>query len=243
MFNTRLCEMLKIEKTVTAASPFVDQWLRRKKHNDLPPFWAPGSMNPLPIRFYVTSMWLSKQLHHFLCALLRKFVNDSQNNWDIFFLDATLFLLRPKVHTTTKHTPFQQMSGREAGFSAEIPVELSLSVWSPLCTISVSRNFSHFQVKVTLLASPLLTSACVPPSNRFLHFLFCLSSVPVLRLVFLSILHQTGPPSTLLKQPSPAVRPPCRHSVGKPPLPASLPAAAWASVNIQRGLPAVRVRS
>lgn len=57
---------------------------------------------------------------------LRKLVNDQQNNWD-FFLDATLFSLRSKVHTTTKHTPFELMYGREARFPSEVPAELPVS--------------------------------------------------------------------------------------------------------------------
>uniref|UniRef100_A0AAV2J4F2 Uncharacterized protein n=1 Tax=Knipowitschia caucasica TaxID=637954 RepID=A0AAV2J4F2_KNICA len=51
-----------------------------------------------------------------------KLVNDQQNNWDTF-LDATLFSLRSKVHTSTKHTPFQLMYGREAVFPSEVPVD------------------------------------------------------------------------------------------------------------------------
>lgn len=59
---------------------------------------------------------------------LRKLVNDQQGDWDIF-LDATLFSLRSKVHTTTKHTPFLLMYGREARFPAEVPAELPVSIW------------------------------------------------------------------------------------------------------------------
>lgn len=66
---------------------------------------------------------------------LWKLVNDQQNNWDTF-LDATLFSLRSKAHTTTKRTPFQLMYGREARFPTEIPDELPASVWSVLYTIT-----------------------------------------------------------------------------------------------------------
>uniref|UniRef100_A0A3Q3KR86 Gypsy retrotransposon integrase-like protein 1 n=1 Tax=Monopterus albus TaxID=43700 RepID=A0A3Q3KR86_MONAL len=54
---------------------------------------------------------------------LKKLVNDQQNDWDTF-LDATLFSLRSKVHTTTKHSPFLLMYGREAVFPSEIPVDM-----------------------------------------------------------------------------------------------------------------------
>lgn len=58
---------------------------------------------------------------------LKKLVNDRQNDWDLY-LDATLFSLRSKVHTTTKHSPFLLMYGREAVFPAEVPVEMPVSV-------------------------------------------------------------------------------------------------------------------
>ncbi|KAG9283640.1 hypothetical protein AMEX_G2427 [Astyanax mexicanus] len=52
---------------------------------------------------------------------LKKLVNEKQNDWDVF-LDATLFSLRSKVHTTTKHSPFLLMYGREAVFPSELPL-------------------------------------------------------------------------------------------------------------------------
>ncbi|KAL2080753.1 hypothetical protein ACEWY4_024546 [Coilia grayii] len=57
---------------------------------------------------------------------LTKLVNDQQNNWDAF-LDAALFALRSKVHTTTKHSPFMLMYGREAVFPSEVPIDMPLS--------------------------------------------------------------------------------------------------------------------
>ncbi|XDV48459.1 hypothetical protein PO909_017866 [Leuciscus waleckii] len=54
---------------------------------------------------------------------LEKLVNDQQNDWDVY-LDATLFSLRSKVHTTTQHSPFLLMYGREVVFPAEVPVEM-----------------------------------------------------------------------------------------------------------------------
>lgn len=54
---------------------------------------------------------------------LRKLVNSQQNDWDVY-LDATLFSLRSKVHTTTKYTPFRLMYGREATYPSEVPVEV-----------------------------------------------------------------------------------------------------------------------
>jgi len=74
---------------------------------------------------------------------LKKLVNDQQNDWDVY-LDATLFSLRSKVHTTTKHSPFLLMYGREAVFPAEIPAEMPVSVlmesFQQYCHISLCQK-------------------------------------------------------------------------------------------------------
>ncbi|XP_053573366.1 phosphopantothenoylcysteine decarboxylase isoform X2 [Bombina bombina] len=54
---------------------------------------------------------------------LTKLFNEKQNNWDVY-LDATLFSLRSKVNTTTKHSPFLLMYGREAVLPSEVPVDM-----------------------------------------------------------------------------------------------------------------------
>ena len=61
---------------------------------------------------------------------LIKLVNDKQSNWDVF-LEATLFSLRSKVQTTTEHSPFLMMYGREAVFPSEVPVDMPVSFRSP----------------------------------------------------------------------------------------------------------------
>ncbi|KAL2103786.1 hypothetical protein ACEWY4_000654 [Coilia grayii] len=100
--NTRLCEVLRIERSVTAA-------------------------------YHPQTNGLDEKTNDNIKRALRKLVNEQQNNWDIF-LDATLFSLRSKIHTTTKHTPFKLMYGREARFPAEVPAELPVSAWSLLYT-------------------------------------------------------------------------------------------------------------
>ncbi|XP_078536778.1 uncharacterized protein LOC144822784 [Lissotriton helveticus] len=50
---------------------------------------------------------------------LSKYVNEHQNDWDLY-LDHALFALRSKPHTTTKVSPFQLMYGREARFPSEV---------------------------------------------------------------------------------------------------------------------------
>uniref|UniRef100_A0AAV2LGC7 Integrase zinc-binding domain-containing protein n=1 Tax=Knipowitschia caucasica TaxID=637954 RepID=A0AAV2LGC7_KNICA len=54
---------------------------------------------------------------------LMKVVNDQQNNWDVY-LEATLFSLRSKPQSSTEHTPFKLMYGREAVLPAEVPVDI-----------------------------------------------------------------------------------------------------------------------
>ncbi|KAF7646637.1 hypothetical protein LDENG_00184400, partial [Lucifuga dentata] len=61
-----------------------------------------------------TNVSLFSLLHSCFRAL-RKLVNTHQNDWDAF-LDATLFFLRSKIHTSTKYSPFMLMYGREARF-------------------------------------------------------------------------------------------------------------------------------
>uniref|UniRef100_A0AAV2IWE8 Integrase catalytic domain-containing protein n=1 Tax=Knipowitschia caucasica TaxID=637954 RepID=A0AAV2IWE8_KNICA len=73
---------------------------------------------------------LDEKTNHNIKRAVMKLVNDQQNNWDTF-LDATLFSLRSKVHTSTKHTPFQLMYGREAVFPSEVPVDFPLSIVLP----------------------------------------------------------------------------------------------------------------
>uniref|UniRef100_A0A3Q2ZCY6 Integrase catalytic domain-containing protein n=1 Tax=Kryptolebias marmoratus TaxID=37003 RepID=A0A3Q2ZCY6_KRYMA len=68
------------------------------------------------------SLWKHVKLT-VLSRALRKLINDRQDDWDQY-LDATLFSLRSKVHTTTKFTPFNLMYGREAKFPSEVPVEM-----------------------------------------------------------------------------------------------------------------------
>uniref|UniRef100_A0A8C4ZJ16 Integrase catalytic domain-containing protein n=1 Tax=Gadus morhua TaxID=8049 RepID=A0A8C4ZJ16_GADMO len=86
--NTSLCNMLAIERSVTAA-------------------------------YHPQTNGLDVKTSHNIKALI-KLVNDKQNNWDVF-LEATLFSLRSKVQTTTKHSPFLMMYGREAVFPSEVP--------------------------------------------------------------------------------------------------------------------------
>lgn len=89
---------------------------------------SPFFMSPSPL------CQLSKRLDYVLYFVLycdafralRKLVNDQQTNWDTF-LDATLFSLRSKVHTTTKHSPFRLMYEREAHFPSEVPATLPVS--------------------------------------------------------------------------------------------------------------------
>uniref|UniRef100_A0A667XSF1 Gypsy retrotransposon integrase-like protein 1 n=1 Tax=Myripristis murdjan TaxID=586833 RepID=A0A667XSF1_9TELE len=135
--NTRLCEMLKIDRTVTAA-------------------------------YHPQTNGLDEKTNDNIKSLNAALVNDQQNNWGIF-LDATLFSLRSKVHTTTKHTPFQFMYGREACFPSEVPAELPVSVWSFLYTITEI---------VQLLASENNNLCqCTAVAGKFLCFLA--SAVPV----------------------------------------------------------------
>lgn len=56
---------------------------------------------------------------------LTKLVKEKENNWDVF-LEAMLFSLRSKVHTTTKSSPFLLMYGREAVFPSEVPIDLAV---------------------------------------------------------------------------------------------------------------------
>uniref|UniRef100_A0A3B1IDK1 Gypsy retrotransposon integrase-like protein 1 n=1 Tax=Astyanax mexicanus TaxID=7994 RepID=A0A3B1IDK1_ASTMX len=93
--NQRLCEMLQIERSVTAA-------------------------------YHPQTNGLDEKTNDNIKRALKKLVNEKQNDWDIY-LDATLFSLRSKVHTTTKHTPFLLMYGREAVFPSELSVDLPLS--------------------------------------------------------------------------------------------------------------------
>ena len=52
-----------------------------------------------------------------------KIGNERQDNWDVY-LEATLFSLRSKVHTTPKFKPFKLICGREAVFPSEVPVDM-----------------------------------------------------------------------------------------------------------------------
>ncbi|XP_023701118.2 uncharacterized protein [Paramormyrops kingsleyae] len=54
---------------------------------------------------------------------LKELVNQQQNHWDLC-LDATLFSLRSKIHTTTKFSPFKLMYGRQARFPSKVPVKM-----------------------------------------------------------------------------------------------------------------------
>ncbi|KAI7805320.1 putative gypsy retrotransposon integrase-like protein 1-like [Triplophysa rosa] len=82
--NNSLCNMLSIERSVTAA-------------------------------YHPQTNGLDEKTNDNIKRALTKLVNEKQNNWDVF-LDATLFSLRSKFHTTTKHSPFLLMYGREAVF-------------------------------------------------------------------------------------------------------------------------------
>lgn len=72
-----------------------------------------------------TNRLVGKTSHNIKRALT-KMVNNQQSNWDVF-LDATLFSLRSQIHTTTKHSPFLLMYGREAVFPSELPIDMPLS--------------------------------------------------------------------------------------------------------------------
>ncbi|KAG1924860.1 gypsy retrotransposon integrase-like protein [Pimephales promelas] len=108
--NHRLCEMLCIKRSVTAA-------------------------------YHPQTNGLDEKTNDNIKRALKKLVNDQQNDWDVY-LDATLFSLRSKVHTTTKHSPFLLMYGREAVFPAEIPAEMPLSTIS----LPVESSFSDYVV-------------------------------------------------------------------------------------------------
>lgn len=75
---------------------------------------------------------------------LEKLVNEKQNDWDCF-LEATLFSLRSKVHTTTKHSPFLLMYGREAVFPSEVPADIPVS----------SRVIRHELKAITIETNPV----------------------------------------------------------------------------------------
>ncbi|XP_049333179.1 gypsy retrotransposon integrase-like protein 1 [Astyanax mexicanus] len=93
--NHRLCELLHIQRSVTAA-------------------------------YHPQTNGLDEKTNDNIKRALKKLVNDQQNDWNVY-LDATLFSLRSKVHTTTKFSPFLLMYGREAVFPSEVPVEVPLS--------------------------------------------------------------------------------------------------------------------
>lgn len=94
--NSRLCSLMKIDRSVTAA-------------------------------YHPQTNGLDEKTNDNIKRALRKLVNSQQNDWDVY-LDATLFSLRSKVHTTTKYTPFRLMYGREATYPSEVPVEVPVSV-------------------------------------------------------------------------------------------------------------------
>uniref|UniRef100_A0A1A8KNB0 Kinesin family member C1 n=2 Tax=Nothobranchius TaxID=28779 RepID=A0A1A8KNB0_NOTKU len=90
--NSKLCELLSVERSVTAAYQPQTNGLDEKTNDNIK-------------------------------RALRKVVNERQDDWDLY-LDATLFSLRSKMHTTTKFSPFYLMYGREARFPCELPVEM-----------------------------------------------------------------------------------------------------------------------
>uniref|UniRef100_A0A1A8R460 Gypsy retrotransposon integrase-like protein 1 n=1 Tax=Nothobranchius rachovii TaxID=451742 RepID=A0A1A8R460_9TELE len=90
--NSKLCELLSIERSVTAA-------------------------------YHPQTNRLDEKTNDNIKRALRKVVNERQDDWDLY-LDATLFSLRSKMHTTTKFSPFYLMYGREARFPCELPVEM-----------------------------------------------------------------------------------------------------------------------
>ncbi|XP_014834308.1 PREDICTED: uncharacterized protein LOC106911992 isoform X3 [Poecilia mexicana] len=93
--NCRLCDLLSIQRSITAA-------------------------------YHPQTNGLDEKTNDSIKRALRKLVNDKQDDWDMF-LEATLFSLRSKTHTTTKYSPFFLMYGREARFPSEVPVDMPLS--------------------------------------------------------------------------------------------------------------------
>ncbi|XP_048856992.1 uncharacterized protein LOC125724079 [Brienomyrus brachyistius] len=85
---------------------------------------------------------------------LKKLVNNQQNDWDTY-LDDTLFSLRPEMHTTTKHSPFLLMYGREAVFPAEVPADMpKFSEDERLCRAQcsvASANPSYSKIAAVLI--------------------------------------------------------------------------------------------
>ncbi|KAM4567054.1 uncharacterized protein PAE49_010515 [Odontesthes bonariensis] len=69
---------------------------------------------------------LDVKTNHNIKRALIKLVNERRDNWDVF-LEATLFSLRSKIHTTTKHTPFMLMYGREPVIPSQVTVDIPLS--------------------------------------------------------------------------------------------------------------------
>ncbi|KAI7789889.1 putative gypsy retrotransposon integrase-like protein 1-like, partial [Triplophysa rosa] len=117
--NNSLCNMLSIERSVTAAYHPQTNGLDEKTNDNI--------KRQVFFQSFSRALEYSLVFLHWLIKwALTKLVNEKQNNWDVF-LDATLFSLRTKFHTTTKHSPFLLMYGREAVFPSEVPVDMPLS--------------------------------------------------------------------------------------------------------------------
>uniref|UniRef100_A0A3B5L8T8 Gypsy retrotransposon integrase-like protein 1 n=1 Tax=Xiphophorus couchianus TaxID=32473 RepID=A0A3B5L8T8_9TELE len=106
--NSRLCDLLSIQRSITAA-------------------------------YHPQTNGLDEKTNDNIKRALRKLVNDKQDDWDMF-LEATLFSLRSKTHTTTKYSLFFLMHGREARFPSEVPVDMPVRfcyITVYICTIFV----------------------------------------------------------------------------------------------------------
>uniref|UniRef100_A0A3Q3L9J3 Integrase catalytic domain-containing protein n=1 Tax=Mastacembelus armatus TaxID=205130 RepID=A0A3Q3L9J3_9TELE len=85
--------------------------------NEVRAFWIERSVT---VAYHPQTNSLDEITNHNIKRALTKLVNEKQNTWDVY-LDATLFSLRSKVHTTTKYSPFLLMYGREVVFPSKVP--------------------------------------------------------------------------------------------------------------------------
>ena len=85
-------------------------------------FELTGTDHRISSAYHPQSNGLDERFNLTIQQALLKFVNESEDNWDML-IDSILFAYRTSKHDSTKYTPFYLMYNREA----RLPIDVEIS--------------------------------------------------------------------------------------------------------------------
>ena len=107
-------------------------------------FLLTGSDHRISSAYHPQTNGLDERMNQTLSGVLVKFVNDSQDDWDIH-LKSVLFAYRTSRNDSTKFTPYELMFGREP----MLPIELEIR--SKPESLTNNCDATSFQEKVNVM--------------------------------------------------------------------------------------------